>query len=324
MNAPPPALTVVVPTLGREGVLIDSLEQVLNLEDPPDQLVVVDQTPAHEPETQRRLADWRAAGRIAWDRPAEASIPKAMNRGLMLAETPLVLFLDDDVRPHLGLIAAHRRAHAEFPEAWAVVGQVIQPWQSPANLPRPPRRVGLRDDRDFPFHSVRPGEVANVMAGNLSVKRDRALAVGGFDERFYGAAYRFETDFARRLIAAGGTIRFAPDAAIDHLRVPAGGTRDTGSHLTSADPKHGFGDYYYALRHGRSVGEKAAYCLNRAFREVRTKFHLARPWWIPVKLLGEARAFAVARKAARGEPLLMNGDASPADPSPVAAVRGKV
>ncbi|NNJ26391.1 glycosyltransferase family 2 protein [Alienimonas chondri] len=317
------ALTVVIPTLGREQVLIEVVAQVVAASGRPDAIIVIDQSPAHEPETERRLAEWHSVGRIVWERLTEASIPKAMNRGLKLATTPLVLFLDDDVRLHAGLVAAHRRAHAEFPEAWAVVGQVIQPWQTPTDLPRPPRRTGLREDRDFPFHSVRPAEVGNVMAGNLSVKRDRALRVGGFDERFYGAAYRFETDFARRLMTAGGTIRFAPDASIDHLRVPSGGTRDTGSHLTSADPKHGFGDYYYALRHGRGSGEKAAYCSGRAFREVRTKFHLARPWWIPVKLLGEARAFSAARKAVREAPLLMNCSASPADPSPAASVRGK-
>ena len=301
----PTVVTVVIPTLGRERVLIESIEQVLALDDPPDVVVVVDQTPQHDPETDRRLAAWQAAGVVRWERSAEASIPKAMNRGLTLADTPLVLFLDDDVRPHPGLVAAHRRAHAEHPGAWAIVGRVIQPWQRPEDVTPPSSEPGLRRDLQFPFHSARPAAVANVMAGNLSVKRERALSVGGFDERFVGSAYRFETDFARRVLAAGGEVRFEPAAGLDHLRAGHGGTRHGGTHLTSADPKHGVGDYYFALLHGTPAAARA-YCLRRFVRQVRTRFHLRRPWWIPVKLLGEARAWRLARRQVRDGPLLLD------------------
>ena len=316
-------VTVVIPTLGRERVLVETLEQVLGAPDRPEAVIVVDQTPVHETETDRRLTAWRDAGAVWWERPAEASIPKAMNLGLRLASTPLVLFLDDDVRCHPGLFEGHRRTHAEFPGAAAVVGRVVQPWQTAADLPRPPRTPGLREDFGFPFHGGPPGEVANVMAGNLSVKRERALAVGGFDEQFTGSAFRFETDFARRLIAAGETVRYAPGAGLDHLRVRTGGTRKMGSHLTSTDPKHGVGDYYFALRHA-SPKAAAAYAASRMTREVRTRFHLARPWWIPVKLLGEVRAWRLARRQFQAGPLLMgpgdggglvNGSGVKADPA---------
>ena len=100
------------------------------------------------------------------------------------------------------------------------------------------------------------------------------------------------------MIDAGGKIRFVGSAGIDHLRVKTGGTRSEGNHMTSASPLHGFGDYYYAFKHGSSV-EAWRYSLQRFFREVRTRFHLTRPWWIPVKMLGEARAILMARKSVK-------------------------
>ncbi len=139
---------------------------------------------------------------------------------------------------------------------------------------------------DFPFNSSRSAIVQNVMAGNLSVLREKALEIGAFDENFVGVAYRFETEFARRLCKAGGKILFEPRASIRHLKAEHGGTRSSGSHLTSPSPKHGVGDYYYALSQGLNL-ESLAYMCWRPFREVRTKFHLKHPWWIPVKLIGE-------------------------------------
>lgn len=131
---------------------------------------------------------------------------------------------------------------------------------------------------------------------SLSVKRDGVIAAGAFDETFVGVAYRFETEFARRLIERGGRIRYCPEASIHHLRASKGGTRATGSHLTSADPKYGVGDYYFALISSVPTSEKVAYMLRRPIREVCTRFHLRRPWYIPIKLAGEFRAALLAMR----------------------------
>ena len=56
-----------------------------------------------------------------------------------------------------------------------------------------------------------------------------------------GFAYRFETEFARRLVTGGGKIRFEPDASIRHLKAERGGTRSAGGHMTSPSPLHGVG-----------------------------------------------------------------------------------
>ncbi|TWU05946.1 glycosyltransferase family 2 protein [Stieleria varia] len=289
-------ITIAIPTYGRDAVLIDSVSALLSLEIRADEILVIDQTPEHDLETQRKLQDWHDLGDIRWIRLETPSITRSMNHALQHAMSELVLFLDDDILPRAEIVAIHSAAHVDDPSLWATVGQVIQPWQKPEDVEAPRKTIGLRIDEDFPFHSTRDMDVQNVMAGNLCVHRQRALSIGGFDENFVGSAYRFETEFARRIGKAGGKIRFLGGAGIDHLRAERGGTRSSGSHLTSADPKHGVGDHYFALLHADSPTEARAYCMKRILREVRTKFHLTHPWWIPVKLVGEIRAYFAAKQ----------------------------
>ena len=142
------------------------------------------------------------------------------------------------------------------------------------------------------------------MAGNLSVRRDRAIEIGGFDENFIGVAYRFETEFCRRIWQNGGKVLYEPAASIRHLRAESGGTRSYGNHLTSASPMHGVGDYYFALKHGVN-SETVQYILKRSFKEIYTRFHLKHPWWIPVKLFGEMSALLLAIKLHKKGPKLI-------------------
>lgn len=300
-------VTVAIPTYERGAVLLDTLAALLadGARAAAPEILVVDQTPRHPPEVETALADFEREGRARRVRLPQPSITVAMNTALIEARRPLVLFLDDDVVPAPGLVAAHAAAYTDD-ATWAVAGQVLQPGEEP--LPASQRVVctttGLRAYLDFPFRSAVRAFVANGMAGNLSVRRERALAVGGFDRNFIGVAYRFETEFCRRLCRGGGRILFEPAASLRHLRAARGGTRAHGSHLTSASPLHGVGDYYFALREARGR-QRWAYVLRRPVRELAARFYLRRPWWLPVRLLGEARALALAlRLHARGPRLL--------------------
>lgn len=295
-------ISVVIPTYQRGGILLQTLHYLLELPVQAGEILVVDQTAAHPPEVLKEFHALESAGEIRRIILSRPSIPHAMNVGLQEAKGAIVLFLDDDILPDENLISSHSKAHADFPEAVAVAGQVLQPedgWSRAQSAEGKAQGVdagGLWKDLDFKFNGITPAWVENVMAGNLSVRRDRALQVGGFDENFIPpVSFRFETEFAKRLILAGGRIRFSPDASIRHLRADQGGTRSHGSHLTSASPIHGVGDYYYALRHGHGWG-RFLYIGIRPFRQVRTKFHLGHPWFIPIKLLGEIRAIGLAFK----------------------------
>lgn len=297
-------ISVIIPTYRRGEILLRTLDLLAHLRQPPGEILVVDQTEAHAPDVERGLKQRVAEGRIQLIRLSPPSIPVAMNTGVRAAQGDLVVFLDDDIIPSPDLIASHRQAHAQHPEAWAVVGRIVQP--TVPRMTRQWRPTHLTQDLDFNFNSDQPKWIANMMAGNCSVRRARFLELGGFDENFIPpVSYRFETEFAKRLVAAGGRIWFEPRADLQHLRISRGGTRVAGGHLVSASPRHGVGAYYYMMRHGRGW-DRMWQILRRPFREVRTKFHFTHPWYIPLKFIGELRAMILAWRLHRRGPRLLS------------------
>lgn len=293
-------VTVAIPTYRRGEVLLRTLNLVFRLVPAPGEVIVMDQTEQHPPEVERELHSLAEAGRIRWLRFSPPSIPRAMNIGLRQARNAIVLFLDDDVEPVSGLVGAHAARYREG--CAAVCGQVLQPGESPdPAVNQKARRQGLRADLDFRFCGTREDRLASVISCNLSVVREQALAIGGFDEQFIGSAYRYETDFARRLLASGNWIRFAPEAAVRHLRLTSGGTRSQGDHLAQPSPLHAVGDYYFALCHAGGM-ERWSYILRRPIREVCNRFHVRRPWRIPGRIAIELRALGMALRLYRQGP----------------------
>jgi GT2 family glycosyltransferase len=199
-----------------------------------------------------------------------------MNTGLMRAKEAIVLFLDDDVIPDENLVAAHVQAHEEAGVA-VVAGRVVQPWD----------REGVGDtSSQFRFSSLERQWVHEFVGCNFSVKRTVGLRIGGFDENFIDVAYRFEADFAERILAEGGRILFEPAASVFHLKAWDGGTRAYGDHLKTAWPSHAVGEYYYLLRRWRSP-RGLRRLAGRPIRAIKTRHHLRQPWWIPATLTAE-------------------------------------
>jgi GT2 family glycosyltransferase len=261
-------VSVIVPTYRREQVLVDTLNALLSLPHPAAEILVVDQTERHECVTQQFLVDEMAAGRIRWLRLPHPS----MNRGLLEARQDTVLFLDDDIRPEDSLIASHHLAHQSHPGV-LVAGRVLQPWDEGRDF---------ASEEHFHFASKKSSWISEFMGGNFSINRETAIAMGGFDENFVRVAYRFEAEFAHRVLTRGMRIFFEPAACLHHLKAGAGGTRTFGEHLTTWRPDHAVGAYYYGLR-TRNFREFVV----RPYRAVATRYHLRHPWRIPATVLAE-------------------------------------
>jgi len=283
--------SIVVPTFQRRSVAIDSLHQLLPLLGVGDELILVDQTPDHPAEIQAELTKLHHTGRIQWLRLSAPNIPSAMNVGLRQARSEVVLFLDDDIIPDANLVEAHRGAHAL---ADLVAGMVLQPGEMPCRL---------QSSSEFRFNSDLPAEIDEFMGGNFSVKRSVALALGGFDQNFVGAAYRYEAEFAYRFVAKFGSIRYEPAARIHHLQTAFGGTRSHGHHLNTRSPLHSVGAYYYLLQ-VRPARWRWKFFL-RPLRALRTRYHLRHPWRLPESLLAELRGIALAIQLHRRGAALM-------------------
>ncbi len=235
----------------------------------------MDQTPRHDQQIEDKLRVWAANGLVRWFRLTKPSIPRSMNQGLLEAKGKVVLFLDDDSAPDDALVRRHLDVYRVDQKIWAVSGKVIQPWD-------------LAEEGAPTEDSCQDSE--RVMAGNLSVLREQAIKIGGFDENFVKVAYRFEAEFAHRLMSHGGKIFFSKDAQIRHLKEIAGGTRSYGDFRKTIMPYHSVGEYYYLFR-SKDIGSAFTLSVNRFVRSTFRKCYVSQPWWILITLIAEFFGF---------------------------------
>jgi len=290
-----PAISIVIPSYLREEVLVDTVRRVADQLGPGDEILVIDQSPTHQPETERALAELERSVPVRWCRKSRPSICEAMNVGALLARNEVVLFLDDDVVPAPGLLEAHREVLRRFDALHAVNGQVLQPWHESA-----------RDEVDdfglgFDFAYGKEAEVVALATGNLAVRRQVFLAAGGMDETFEGGAYRCDADLGFRLRAfTGRPARFEPRASVRHLQA-GGGTRAHGAKDSWASIGSAIGDHYFGIR-WFSGPDALRHSLRRLLRAPFNRRTLRRPWLVPSLVLREAVAFARASALVRGGP----------------------
>lgn len=289
-------LTIAIPTFGREEVLINTVQQLLNLTKDQDEILVIDQTKSHKLKTDEELRKMSADGRIIHIRLEFPSITRAMNVALRKAKSERVLFLDDDIIPDEDLIDAHKEAGKRNPES-IVAGRVLQPWH---------KGKADKSSDPFLFNSVDCREIDSFMAGNVSVPRKKAIDLGGFDTNFVRVAYHFEAEFSYRWKRGGGEIIYEPKALIHHLKVIEGGTRSYGNHLQTIKPDHAVGRYYYNFcRFGLKKGVWIS--LKQTITSVATKHHLKNPIWIPLTIIAELRGLRWAFSLSRSGRGLMYG-----------------
>ena len=224
MTAESPLVSVVIATLNREEVLVQLLKQLLDCDStPPFEIIVVDQSSEHAPETNAFLA--QAATRLTHLRVSYRSVTRARNDGIRKATGTIVIFVDDDVVLHPGFIGAHVTAYSD-PRVVGATGPVserggttVKRQDLPAEVVRSlDQQATMRFDVDFPF------DAQWATGGNMSFRKAAIIAVGGFDEQFQGAAIGEEAEFSHR-VKKIGVIRYVPEARVTHLAVPSGGSR---------------------------------------------------------------------------------------------------
>lgn len=243
----PCRVAVVIPTYGRDQVLVNTIQMVLEQDPPADQILIVDQTPQHEPSTAAFLDLQERRGAIRWIRQSPPNLPAARNRGLRETDCEVVLFLDDDVILQPGLIGYHRRHYPES-SVQAVTGRLVgRPAPKRRSSSPPSPRLEFRDF-DFDSNQPRAGVVA-LCGGNHSVRRSTALSLGGYDENYLGWAFREETDLALRLHRCAAQIVFEPRAALVHLAAPSGGCRISGFQKLLREWQVSFPGHYFAWKH---------------------------------------------------------------------------
>jgi glycosyltransferase involved in cell wall biosynthesis len=230
----PPLISVIIPTYGREEPLKDTIVDVLNQNYPNFEVIVVDQTQVHEPETQAFLDEKAQEGKIQLFKLQWASLPGARNFAVRRAKGDIMLFLDDDVRLEPGFLAAHAKNY-ERSEVGAVAGRVFDRMKLSdhaegleiEDLPPEAMDPGIAWYHINLVHTIKPQQVLSARGCNMSYRSDvfKKHSIW-FDERFQGSAVREESDFCLRFRKTGLIVWYDPDAHLVHLGEETGGCHD--------------------------------------------------------------------------------------------------
>jgi len=156
---------------------------------------------------------------------ATPNLPRARNIGIREASGEIVLFLDDDVNPSKALIEEHVKNYAD-PKVGIVGGRVLED-KDEGGVPN--SKIGtVRKIDGFAysgFNKTVKCETMHVRGVNMSVKKEAALEIGGFDERFEGTAEYEDMDFCLRALKNRHKILFEPAAVVKHFSLSFGGCR---------------------------------------------------------------------------------------------------
>ena len=199
-----PRFSIVVPTRDRNDLLSQCLERLASSAQPEAgeyEVIVTD-------DSLREAARPLIASRFPWARWVSGPQhgPAAnRNAGAGAAGGDVLVFLDDDCLPEAGLLAGYARALRDDTAAYE-------------------GRITCTDG----LTSARQTAPLNTDGGalwscNFAIRRTVFTSLGGFDVRF-PLAHMEDVDLRTRILGAGHSIVFVPEASVDHppRRLPWG------------------------------------------------------------------------------------------------------
>lgn len=198
-------VTVVIPTIGRPGLLEAALQSLADCDPRPAEIVLADQSECGG--AARAVAATGVDARVV-EMPRRG-ISAGVNAGLRAASHDFVLVTNDDCRVRDDWVGAGYDCLTSDPEAvWT--GRVlpdVEPGADPAGVP------SLIDDpQDRTYVQVFGAYV--LYAANMAVSVRAAHEIGGFDERFTTASE--DNDFCLRWLLSGRRLHYTPRLTIWH------------------------------------------------------------------------------------------------------------
>lgn len=240
-NTTPRGVSVIIPTLNREAVLLDTIGDLLCQDFGDLELIIVDQSDEINGEAVALLSD--STIQTHYFKAHFRGLPQARNFGWRKATKDLVLYVDDDIRCGSGFVRAHLAAHART-GATLVAGGIEEARGNPTVIGSTGSLNWWTATSIRNFHFKEEGWCLQAPGGNFSIRRNVLSSLSGFDEKLdIGAALYEETEFALRLRKAGYRAWFEPGAHLLHLAAPAGGCRI----------QNDWPGYMRGLAHNRSI-----------------------------------------------------------------------
>jgi GT2 family glycosyltransferase len=240
-----PLVSVAICTRDRPERLRRALASLLGQTMPPAEILVVDNAPASERTRELVAAEFPRARHVQEPVPG---LDFARNRALREAHHEIVAFIDDDAVADPGWTAALAAAFARDPEVGVCTGRIdALELATPAQRlleangglfaggERRLRVAGRGNGARFALPTV--ARAIGLGSGcNLAVRRELALALGGFDEaldlgeELPGGG---DNDMVWRVLESGAAVVYEPAARVRHEHrrdLAAAGDQISGHH----------------------------------------------------------------------------------------------
>ncbi|MBA4393948.1 MAG: hypothetical protein C0407_10385 [Desulfobacca sp.] len=222
MKPATPTVSVVICTLNREEPLVHVLKLLKDQTISPNEILIIDQSQTHKPETWKVLREQQDRVRILT--LPFPSTTAARNLARKEVQGDIILFLDDDVLFQPTLINDHLQNYSD-PTIGAVSGKVLYDGSEENNLPWAARITPtgkyLRN-----FTTNQRCLVPTLYGCNMSIRRTVLQEVGEFDLNYWGNFLWEEVDYALQIRRHGYQILYEPRAAVFHVMEKKGGSRN--------------------------------------------------------------------------------------------------
>lgn len=220
-------ITLVIVTAGRPKQLRETLSSVAGLQPPPQTIIIVDDSDDNSNrENIDSLRDGLKNTRIIYEHRSDGSgMADARNYAISLVETPIVAFIDDDVRLASDYINNLKQAWRTYPDAGAIGGPaiVVNENGEPVHDIRHDQaslnwinQYGEQDSEANRWVPPEPIEVDQLIGANMSFRRSHLIEIGGFDPSYPGPEIYEDTDVMVRLQDRSLPIIYDPSVRIDH------------------------------------------------------------------------------------------------------------
>ncbi len=200
-------VSLIVATRGRDRELAELFASLAAQGHAALEVIIVDQNA--DDRLAPVIAAWRDQLALRWERTTRAHANHARNLGLALARGAVVGFPDDDCTFPPGLLARVLGAFAADPALTILTGPAASP-EGGLGSGRWREDAGAIDASNV---------WTSVIEFNLFLRREVALAMGGFDERLGPGTPLGSTegnDLVLRAVAAGHVARYDPAQRIVH------------------------------------------------------------------------------------------------------------
>jgi GT2 family glycosyltransferase len=182
-----PTLTVVVPATDSPAALTRCTRAIEAADQPPEQLVVVDE-------------------------PCDSGPAAARNAGVEAADGEVIVFVDADVEVHPDAFDRIRARFDSDPELTALFGSYDDRPEAPGLV------SAFRNLLHHHVHQSSPGPASTFWAGLGAVRHGPFVEVGGFDSRRFPHASVEDIDLGMRLVRSGAKIVLDPRIQGRHLK----------------------------------------------------------------------------------------------------------